>query len=70
VVLSVVWGRRYLVGLITGYSVLVLLAPIVVVGITLLIYRAAEGIALLILKAQRHRNPSVRINPVTLKRLP
>lgn len=69
VVLSVVWGRRYLVGLITAYSILVLLAPLAVVLLTLLIYWLAEGVAQVILKVMRRKNPSVRINPVRLSKL-
>jgi hypothetical protein len=49
--LSLLWGRRYRVGLITAYCLLVLALPLLVVGATTLVYLAAEGIAQLILKA-------------------
>lgn len=68
-VLSLIWGGRYRVGLITAYSVLVLLAPLIVVGITLLLYWIAEGVAQAILRIQKRSNPSVRINPVRLSKL-
>jgi len=67
--LGVSWGRRYLVGVISGYGVLILLAPLVTVGVTLLLYTAAEGVAQAFLKAQRRREPSTRVNPVRASRL-
>jgi hypothetical protein len=69
VLLSLIWGRRYRVGIIAAYSVLVLFAAIVVVGLTLVIYLAAEGIAQGILRLQQRRDVTVRINPVRVSKL-
>jgi Protein of unknown function (DUF1353) len=61
-VLSLLWGKRYRVGLITAYCLLVLTLPLLVVGATTLAYLAAEGIAQLILKAFGKPAHPVRLN--------
>jgi hypothetical protein len=63
------WGRRYRVGVISAYGVLFVLPPVVAVGVTLLLYTAAEGLAQVFLKLQRRRKPATRVNPVRLSRL-
>jgi hypothetical protein len=61
-VLSLLWTKRYRVGLITAYCLLVLTLPLLVVGATTLVYLAAEGIAQLILKAFRKPAHPVRLS--------
>lgn len=67
--LSLVWGSRYWFGLIVAYSVLVLPASLVAVGLTLALYVLVEGAAQVYLRIRRRRGAPVRINPVRLSKL-
>jgi hypothetical protein len=61
-VLSLLWGSRYRVGLITAWCLLVLTVPLLVVGATTLVYLATEGIAQLVLRAQGKPAHPVRLS--------
>lgn len=69
ILLGIVWRRRYAAGVIGAYGVILLLGPLVVIGITLILYSAFEGVGQVGLKLLKRRRPSTRINPVRVSRM-
>jgi hypothetical protein len=68
-VLSVLWGRRYLFGLIVAYTLMVLPASVLSVLATFVLYRLLELAARAILLVMRRRGASVRISPVQVSKI-